>query len=291
MDIGAFFFPTDYSIELTELALELEGRGFESLMVCEHSHIPASRKTPWPGGGELPKEYYHTYDPFVGLSFVAAVTKTLKIGTSICLVPQRDPFNLAKSVASLDSLSGGRFIFGIGAGWNADEMENHGVAHKSRFKIMRETILAAKQLWTEEQGEFHGEFIDFDPAFSAPKPVQKPHPPTLLGGYSDHTLSRVVEYCDGWLPIGPLNMAKGMARLRHIADAAGRDMATLQTTVFQMSVLVTGESHFTAPDKAALEAYAEAGVNRVLLQIPTAGRDACRKTLDSYMPLIGQKFT
>ena len=229
MDIGVFYFPTDYAFAITELAVELEQRGFESLLVCEHTHIPASRKTEWPGGGELPKEYYHTYDPFVGLAFAASVTKTLKIGTGICLVPQRDPFNLAKSVASLDSLSGGRFIFGIGGGWNVDEMENHGISYDTRFKVMRETILAAKQLWAEETGEYHGEFIDFDPAFSFPKPVQKPHPPILLGGQSDYTLRRVVEYCDGWLPLGPIDMVDGIARLRRFAEEAGRDMATLST--------------------------------------------------------------
>jgi probable F420-dependent oxidoreductase len=287
MDIGISFFPTEYSIQLTELAVELEQRGFESLMVCEHSHIPASRKTEWPGGGELPKEYYHTYDPFIALSFAAGATKTLKIGTSICLVPQRDPFNLAKQVASLDCLSGGRFIFGIGGGWNVDEMENHGVAYNSRFKILRETILAAKQLWTQEQGEYHGDFINFDPAFSAPKPRQTPHPPILLGGNTDHTLRRVVEYCDGWLPMGPSNMTDGMARLRRIAEEAERDMATLQTTVFQMASLTTLVEQSDESDKVALEGYKNAGVNRVLLLLPTADRDTCLKTLDDYMPLLG----
>jgi len=287
MDIGISFFPTEYSIQLTELAVELEQRGFESLMVCEHSHIPASRKTEWPGGGELPKEYYHTYDPFIALSFAAGATKTLKIGTSICLVPQRDPFNLTKQVASLDCLSGGRFIFGIGGGWNVDEMENHGATYNSRFKILRETILAAKQLWTQEQGEYHGDFINFDPAFSAPKPRQTPHPPILLGGNTDHTLRRVVEYCDGWLPMGPSNMTDGMARLRRIAEEAERDMATLQTTVFQMASLTTLVEQSDESDKVALEGYKNAGVNRVLLLLPTADRDTCLKTLDDYMPLLG----
>lgn len=276
MDIGVFFFPTHYAIELTELAVELEQRGFESLLTCEHTHIPASRKTPFPAGGDVPKQYYHTYDPFVALSFAAAVTKTLKIGTGICLVPQHDPFNLAKSVASVDRLSGGRFIFGIGGGWNVDEMENHGVTYSNRFKVLRETILAAKQLWTEEQGEYHGEFVGFDPAYSSPKPLQSPHPPILLGGETDYTLRRVVEYCDGWFPRGPIDMVDGFARLRRIADAAGRDMATLSTTVFRAE-----------PDAAALQKYRHAGVNRVLLEMPSADRDTCLKMLDSYMPLLG----
>ncbi len=287
MDIGVFYFPTDYSFELTELAIELEQRGFESLMVCEHTHIPASRRSEWPGGGELPKEYYHTYDPFVGLSFAAGVTKKLKIGTSICLVPQHDPFNLAKSVASLDRLSGGRFVFGIGGGWNEDEMENHGIEYKSRFRVLRETILAAKQMWTEEKAEYHGEFVDFDPVFSSPKPIQKPHPPILLGGQSDHTLRRVVEFCDGWIPVGPLDMTGGMARLRRVADEAGRDMATLSTTVFQMATLTKMVLQTTESDEAALQGYAEVGVNRVLMQMPTADRDSCLKTLDGFMPLLG----
>ncbi len=287
MDIGVFFFPTDYSIELTELSVELEQRGFESLLVCEHTHIPASRKTEWPGGGELPKEYYHTYDPFVGLSFAASVTERLKVGTGICLVPQRDPFNLAKSVASLDRLSGGRFIFGIGGGWNVDEMENHGIAYNSRFKVLRETILAAKQLWTEENAEYHGEMIDFDPVLSSPKPIQTPHPPILLGGQTDYTLRRVVEFCDGWLPLGPINMVDGMARLSRFAEEAGRDMATLSTTVFQMASLTTLVSQTSESDKAMLQGYAEAGVNRVLLQVSTADRDTCLKTLDNYMTFIG----
>ena len=275
MDIGVFFFPTHYSIDIAELAVELEGRGFESLLACEHTHIPASRKSPFPGGGELPKEYFHTYDPFVGLSFAAAATKTLKIGTGICLLAQHDPFNAAKSVASLDRLSGGRFIFGIGGGWNVDEMENHGVKYETRFKQMREHVLAMKQLWTREKGEFHGEFVDFDPAYSSPKPVQRPHPPILLGGETDYTLRRIVEFCDGWLPRGPLDMTQGMARLKRVADEAGRDMASLSVTVFR------GE-----PEKAALAAYAEAGVNRVLLQMPSEDRDTCLKLLDSYMPLV-----
>ena len=276
MDFGVFSYNTDYVMQPVELARALEERGFESLWIGEHTHIPASRKTPFPNGGEVPKQYYHTYDPFVGLAFAAAVTKTLKIGTGICLVPQHDPFNLAKAVASVDRLSGGRFIFGIGGGWNVDEMENHGVAYNQRFKVMRETILAAKQLWTQEQGEYHGEFIDFDPAFCSPKPLQSPHPPILLGGETDHTLRRVVEYCDGWFPRGPIDMVDGITRLRRVADAAGRDMASLSTTVFNAE-----------PDAKALQGYRDAGVNRVLLNMPSEDRDTCLKTLDSYMPLLG----
>ena len=175
-------------------------RGFESLFVCEHTHIPVSRRTPFPGGGELPKRYSHTHDPFVALSFAAAATRTLKLGTGIALMPQRDPIITAKSVASLDQLSGGRFIFAIGGGWNVEEMENHGARYDTRFKLLRERVLAMKALWTQEEAEFHGEFVNFDPVWLYPKPKQKPHPPILLGGETDHTLRRVVEFCDGWFP-------------------------------------------------------------------------------------------
>ncbi len=200
MHIGAVIFATDYSIRIDELARALEERGFESLLLPEHTHIPASRRTPRPGGGELPKEYWHTHDPFVALSFAAAATTKLKLGTGICLLPQRDPIVTAKSVASLDMLSGGRFIFGLGGGWNVEEMENHGARYQTRFKLLRERVLAMKAIWTEDAAAFHGEMVDFDPVWAYPKPVQKPHPPILLGGESDYTLARVIEFCDGWLP-------------------------------------------------------------------------------------------
>ena len=175
-------------------------REFDSLFVCEHTHIPVSRRTPFPGGGELPKRYSHTHDPFVVLAFAAAATRTLRLGTGIALVPQRDPIVTAKSVASLDRLSGGRFVFGIGGGWNAEEMENHGTHYESRFKILRERVLAMQALWTQDKAEFHGEFVAFDPVWLYPKPKQKPYPPILLGGESDHTFRRVVEFGNGWFP-------------------------------------------------------------------------------------------
>ncbi len=277
MDIGAYFFPTAYSVDVVELATELEQRGFESLLVPEHTHIPVSRKTEWPGGGDLPKEYYHTYDPFVALSFVAGATKTIKIGTGICLIPQRDPIATAKSVASLDHLSKGRFIFGIGGGWNVDEMENHGAQYSSRFKLLKENILAMKQFWTEEKGEFHGEFVDFDPAFSWPKPAQRPHPPIILGGETDYTLKRVVYFCDGWLPRPRADIVDGMARLRRVAEEGGRDLSSISVTVFG-----------APPEKEKLQSYDELGIHRALLRIPTENRDTCFKLLDTYMPLLGK---
>src|SRR5260370_39413001 len=170
---GVYYCPTDYGIDIAELAQALEARGFESLFVCEHTHIPTSRRSPFPGGGELPKRYKHTHDPFVALSFAAAATRTLKIGTGVCLVPQHDPIVTAKSVSSLDQLSGGRFVFAIGAGWNAEEMENHGTRYADRFKVMRERVLAMKALWIQEEAEFHGQFVNFDPVWQYPKPKQK----------------------------------------------------------------------------------------------------------------------
>ena len=193
MAVGVFYFPTDYGIDVTELARALEDRGFKSLFVPEHTHIPLSRRSPFPGGGELPKRYSHTHDPFVALAFAAAATKKLKLGTGILLVPQHEPIVTAKAIASLDQLSGGRFIFGIGGGWNVEEMENHGAHYKTRFKQMREHVLAMKELWTKEEAEFHGQFVNFDKAWSYPKPKQRPHPPILLGGESDHTLSKLTK--------------------------------------------------------------------------------------------------
>lgn len=277
MQLGAFIFSTDYSIDISELAVALEDRGFGSLFVPEHTHIPTSRKTPFRRDRKLPKEYKHTYDPFVALSFAAAATKTLQVGTGICLVPQRDPIVTAKCVASLDRLSDGRFVFGIGGGWNVDEMENHGAQYKTRFKLLREHVLAMKALWTEEEAAFHGEMVDFDPVWSYPKPVQVPHPPVILGGETDYTLNRVIEFCDGWFPRAShgFDPAECMTRLRNAADAVGRDMSTLSVTVFRAPA-----------DKAVLDSYAEAGITRGLLELPSAGRDEVLRLLDDYAPLL-----
>src|ERR1700733_337533 len=277
MHIGVFHFPTAYGIDVTELAQGLEARGLESLFVCEHTHIPVSRRTPFPSGGELPKRYKHTYDPFVALSFAAAATKTLKLGTGICLVPQRDPIVTAKSVASLDRLSGGRFLFGVGGGWNVDEMENHGARYETRFKLMRERILAMKALWTQEEASFHGEMVNFDPVWSYPKPAQRPYPPILLGGDSDHTLKRVVEFCDGWLPIGRpgFNAKEAVARLRQAASAAGRDFSTLSISVFGAPA-----------DEAVLAEYPELGIDRAVLAIPDLTRDEILRVLDTYKRFV-----
>ena len=275
MRVGAFYFATDYGIDIAELARALEDRGFDSLFVPEHTHIPTSRKSPFPGGGELPRRYSHTHDPFVSLAFAAAATKRLKVGTGILLVPQHEPIVTAKSIASLDQLSGGRFIFGIGGGWNVEEMENHGAKYNTRFKQMREHVLAMKELWTKEAAEFHGEFVDFDPVWSWPKPVQKPHPPILLGGETDYTLKRVVEYCDGWFPRPRgFDPVAGLERLKKFADEKGRDMRTINVTVF------------AAPnDPAVLASYQKAGIDSALLAIPDQSRDEILRYLDKIAPL------
>jgi probable F420-dependent oxidoreductase len=279
MRVGAFYFPTDYGIDVAELAQALEDRGFDSLFVCEHTHIPVSRRTPFPGGGELPKRYVHTHDPFVALSFAAAATKKLMLGTGVCLIPQRDPIVTAKTVASLDRLSGGRFVFGIGGGWNVDEMENHGARHATRFKLMRERVLAMKALWTEEDASFHGEMVNFDPVWCYPKPAQRPHPPILLGGETDHTLKRVVEFCDGWFPRtrAGFEPAEAVGRLRRAAEQAGRDFATLSITVFGAPV-----------KEDALAGYEKAGIGRALFGIPDASRDEILQLLDKWAPLAAK---
>ena len=277
MKIGAYMFATDYTIDIVELATAMDDRGFESLFVPEHTHIPSSRQSPWPGGGDLPKMYIHTHDPMVSLAFAAAATKNLKIGTGICLVPQHDPIVLAKSIASLDMLSGGRFIFGIGGGWNVDEMENHGVAYKTRFAQMRENILAMKEIWMEDTATFQGDFVEFEKIWSYPKPVQDPHPPILLGGETDYTLRRVVDYCDGWFPRGRggFDPHEAMSRLKQHADEAGRDMSTLQVSVFGPKA-----------DQATMDSFRQHGIDRAILTIPDTSRDEVLKLLDTYAPLL-----
>jgi len=278
MRIGVVYFPTDYGIDIRELARAAEDRGFDSLFLPEHTHIPKSRRTPYPGGGELPKAYSHTHDPFVALSFAAAVTKKILLGTGVCLLPQRDPIVTAKCVASLDRLSDGRFVFGIGGGWNVDEMENHGARYETRFKLMRERILAMKALWTQDEAAFHGEMVKFESVWLYPKPLQRPYPPILLGGDSDHTLKRVVEFCDGWMPIAfrGFEPREAVSRLQQKASAAGRDFATLSISAFG-----------APPDRATLDRYREAGIQRALLAIPDLTRDEILRVLDQHQRLIG----
>jgi probable F420-dependent oxidoreductase len=278
MNIGFYYFATDYSMPLVEVARALEERGFESLFVPEHTHIPAARRTPWPGGAELPRQYSHTLDPFVGLAAAAAATTRLRLGTGICLLPQRDPIVTAKEVATLDLISGGRFELGIGAGWNAEEMENHGTRYETRFRVMVERAKAMKAIWTEEEASFAGEFTRFERIWSWPKPVQKPHPPILLGGETKHTLRRVMEFCDGWFPRGRSfgDPEAEMRRLREAADEAGRDMATVSTTLFGAQA-----------DAGYLEQCRAAGIDRALFALPSEGRDALLPLIDQHTAFLG----
>ena len=278
MHYGLTIFPTDYSIHPADLGRAAEERGFESLWVAEHSHIPVSRKTPWPGGAELPKMYYDVVDPFVALSMAAAATTKLRVGTGICLVIQHDPIVTAKEVASLDVLSNGRFLFGVGAGWNAEEIEHHGTAFPTRFRVMRERVLAMKEIWTKDEAEFHGEFVRFDRIWSYPKPAQKPHPPVLLGGEGPHTLRRVVEFCDGWFPRGRAGADAILTQLEDLraqAARAGRDPKTISVSVFG------GKT-----DSSTLDRYRAAGIDRVVLPLPSEGRDRVLPLLDQGAALL-----
>jgi len=277
MQFGLMIFATDYAIRPDELAREAEERGFESVFFPEHTHIPTNRRTPWPGGGDLPKEYWHTHDPFVALAMAAAVTHRLKVGTGICLVIQRDTITLAKEVATLDFLSGGRFVFGIGGGWNVEEMANHGTDFRTRWKKLREQVAALKTIWTEDEPEFHGEFVNFDPIWSWPKPAQKPHPPILLGGHSKQVLQRVVDYCDGWMPLGVRGTAviQQIEQLRQLAEEKGRDPKTISISVYSVPA-----------DPAVIDAFRAAHVERVIFGLPPAGRDQVLPLLDRYAKLI-----
>jgi len=232
--IGLFYFATEYGMPITEVAREAEQRGFESLWVPEHTHIPASRKSPYIGGAELPKEYAHTLDPFVALTAAAAVTERLRLGTGISLIIERDTIMTAKSAASLDLVSNGRFEFGLGGGWNREEAENHGTDWPTRFQRLEEQIEALKLIWTEEEAEYHGRFVNFDPIWSWPKPVQNPHPPILIGGETIHTLRRIVQLADGWIPRArnPERVFEGVETLKRLADEAGRDPASISVSVF-----------------------------------------------------------
>ena len=276
MKFGVYMFPTDYAIDPVSLGRAVEGHGFESLFVPEHTHIPTNRRSPFPGGGELPKEYSHTLDPFVALGAVAAATERLMLGTGICLVIERDPITLAKEVASLDFISGGRVLFGIGGGWNREEMENHGTDPTRRWKVLRERIEAMQQIWTEDAAEYHGEFVDFDPIWQWPKPIQKPHPPVIIGGDGANTLQRVVRYGDGWMPIGRrADFKNRIDELNRLAAAAGR--ADIPVTIFG-----------AAPKPEVIDAYAEAGVERLLFHLPPAPRDEVLPLLEQRAELARQ---
>jgi probable F420-dependent oxidoreductase len=280
MYFGASMFFTDYSMTAPALAKALEERGFESVWAAEHSHIPVSRKTPFGGGGDLPKQYYDAMDPFVVLTAAAMATKTLKIGTGVCLVNQRDPIQTAKLVASIDQVSGGRFLFGIGNGWNQDEMENHGTVFATRHKLVRERIEAMKAIWTQSKAEYHGEFVNFDPMMTWPKPMQKPHPPVIVGGAFPYAARRAVRYGDGWIPLAGRPGTAGdvfdvVPKFRAMLTEAGRDPASCP-------VSLSG-----APDDLdTLKRYQDLGIVRVSVSLGGATEEAALPILDKWAELI-----
>jgi probable F420-dependent oxidoreductase len=276
---GVMMFATDYAIQPVELARATEERGLDSLFFPEHTHIPTSRKSPWPGGAELPMEYSHTHDLFVALTAAAAVTKRIKLGTGICLVIERDPILMAKEVASLDVISGGRVVLGIGGGWNAEEMENHGTDFKRRWRLLRERVLAMKEIWSKDKAEFHGEFVNFDPIWSWPKPVQPGGPPILLGSEAKKCFERVVDFCDGWIPINRKGdqLKTGVQQLREEAKRAGRRFEDLQLGVFGV------------PPKADFaKQLLDWGFSHLIFGLPPAKADKVLPMLDSYSEIAAK---
>jgi len=274
---GIVMFPADYAIDPVTLGRAVEERGFDSLFLPEHTHIPTSRLTPWPGGADLPREYSHTYDPFVALGAVAATTEKLLLGTGICLVVERDPITLAKEVASLDFLSNGRLLFGVGGGWNREEMENHGTNPRTRFSLMRERILAMKEIWTNDEAEYHGKYVDFDRIWSWPKPIQKPHPPIYVGGDGPGTFQRVIEYGDAWLPIPTRSETPLSARVRKLnqmAEEAGR--GPIPVTVYG-----------TVPREEVIAHYADIGVERCIFWLAPVTEAEAIPQLDRYAEMAG----
>lgn len=276
MDFGVGYFPTDESTDPTTLARMCEDRGFESLFFTDHTHIPASRATPYPAGTELPREYARTHDPFVALGFAAAATEHLNVGTGICLLVERDPIITAKAVASVDRLSGGRMLFGVGGGWNVEEMENHGTDASRRFGLLRERVEAVREIWTNDEASYHGDQVDFDRIWCWPKPIQENGPPVLLGGNGRGAPRRVLRYADEWMPNCLGDHDKNMARISKLRDAgveAGR--GPIPTTLC------------LAPnDPALLERYEEAGVHRAVYWLPQGDDAKTEERLDRWAAVM-----
>jgi len=280
MHFGLTLFPTDYSILPQDLAREAENRDFESIWFPEHTHIPASRKTPYPAGGDLPEEYWHTLDPFAALAAAAAVTRTIRLATGICLLIERDTIITAHEAATIDHLSGGRFLFGVGAGWNAEEMENHGTVFSTRFKKLEEQVRAVRAIWREPEPSFRGEFVTFERIWCYPKPVQKDGPPVILGGMGTPAMKRVVAYGDGWLPIdggmGVEALAPMLAEFRKLVAASGRAPDSVPISVYGVS-----------QNAEAVEKYRQLGVSRVIFRLRSETRDLVLPKLDRLAKLIG----
>ena len=277
MKIGAVMFFTTDSMQPAPLARAMEERGFESLWVPEHTHIPSSRKSSYPASGGLVRAYYELMDPFLALNTAATVTSKLKVGTGIALITQRDPIVTAKMVSSIDQLSGGRFVFGVGNGWNQDEIENHGTPFESRHKLARERMEAMKAIWAEEEPEYHGEFVSFGKMKQWPKPFQKPHPPIIVGGAFPHAAKRAIAYGDGWMPVvrGTFDPAHTMQKFQALAKEAGRDPATLTFEVF-------GGPH----DADLMKRCRDAGVSRYVLMYPSKSREEVLPVLDKDTAMV-----
>jgi probable F420-dependent oxidoreductase len=273
MKFGISTFVTDDGIDPVSLAQAIEERDFASLVIAEHTHIPASRKSPYPEGGELPDKYYKTLDPFVTLAAAAAVTSKIELFTGIALLIQRDPITTAKETASIDLISGGRFVFGVGAGWNLEEMEDHGTNPKTRGTVLDERIEAIKALWTTEPAEYHGKFVDFEPSYSRPKPVQKPHPPIFIGGNSDATVKRVVRHDAGWIA-NPFPADALSKRIDQMRDGLGHDVPLA--------------TFGTPQDPDYWGALEELGFGQAALLLPTTPRDETLALLDEYSALIAK---
>jgi probable F420-dependent oxidoreductase len=269
---GVEIFPTDYSIRPDEIAKAAEERGFASIFFPEHTHIPTSRRTPFPMGGELPREYSHVHDLLIAMSAAAMATTKIKVGAGVCLVTEHDPIHLAKQVASLDALSNGRVILGIGAGWNAEEMEDHGVPFKKRWRVTGERIKAIKRIWNEDAAEFHGETLNFDPIWCWPKPKQRGGPPVWMGSLSPKSLDRVVDYCEGWFPVEapPEAISRRLQMLREAAGRAGRKFEAID-----LAIAVFGVKEDTCKRMVDL------GFTHLVLGQPSEPRDAALKRLDA----------
>jgi probable F420-dependent oxidoreductase len=276
MDLGVTIFATDRTIDMAEVARATEERGFASLWLPEHTHIPLSRRTPPPvGGGELPEEYRRTLDPLVALGVAAAVTTTLRLGTGILLPAQREPIVTAKAVATLDHLSGGRVELGVGFGWNEDELEHHGVTMGERRDVVAERVAAMRALWTEDEASFEGDHVRFAPSWAWPKPVQDPLPVLLGGGDGPKLRRALVEWADGWIPIGGKGLTEALPRLRAELEAAGRDPGNFPIVPFG-----------SLPTEGKLAHFADLGIREVVVRLPSAGRDEVLATLDEYAPLV-----
>jgi probable F420-dependent oxidoreductase len=272
---GITIFVTDKSIGIVELAKAAEDRGFESLWLPEHTHIPTSRISPYPAGGDLPEEYWRTVDPFVALAAAATATERLRIATGIALVAQRDPIITAKAAATLDHLSGGRLTLGVGFGWNKEEMADHGVDYKRRRDMGREHVLAMRALWTEEEASFHGEFVDFDSSWAWPKPVQQPLPVLVGGAAGPKLFAHIAEYAEGWVPIGGRGLTTAIPELRRAVEEAGRDPDGLEIVPFG-----------SIPDAGKLEHFERIGVTECVFMLPSGGRDVILPLLDAQAALI-----